>query len=385
MSGQSIPSSPHSHTIKAFEGGRGLAALFVALHHLGLRGTAIAPVRNGYLFVDLFFTISGFVICAAYATKLETAANFRSFLIRRFGRLFPLLAFSTGLYVLAQNLVIWVKQEAVVHGYASQFEQPAFLGYKIPHLAEVLSTLTFTQGMGIFDRLILNPVSWSISTEFYAYVLFAVACLCFRGRIRLVSFALLGVAGYWATAWATAHVHDCFNKGKCFDITYDFGFARCVCSFLMGALMYHVNRALRVNASVQVAAVIGLAALFWLAEAFPLLTFATPLLFAVLVLAVCNDTGWVAALLKAKPLQVLGQRSYSVYMIHPVLMIFIEPFARQADGFALSALATLAYIAALVALSGWTYRVIENPLRKRFNRMAAGQGETQSARGTSVP
>ena len=331
-------------------------------------------MRNGYLFVDLFFVISGFVICATYATRLETLGDFRSFLIRRFGRLFPLLVFSTVLYVLAKNGLIWAKRGAVALGHGDRFREAGFNDYLIPSAAEIVSTLTFTHGMGVFDRLVLNPVSWSISTEFYAYVLFAVICLWVTGRARLAIFALLSAVGFVATAWATSELHGCVNHGKCFDVTYDFGFARCVGSFFLGALVWHFSRAGRFSAgALQLAGLLGLAALFYFADVFPALAFVTPLLFAVLVLSVCRDTGWLSAVLKTRPCQVLGQRSYSVYMIHPVLMLCMAPFVRHATGAVAGTVAIVAYVGMLVVASGWTYRWIEDPLRRMFNRLADGK------------
>ncbi|MEO8022967.1 acyltransferase [Polaromonas sp.] len=369
-----------SGTIASFEGGRGLAALFVALFHFGHDANALSVVRNGYLFVDLFFVISGFVICSAYSTRLETAGDLRSFLIRRFGRLFPLLVFSTALYVLAKNLLVWAKQAAITRGLGGQFERSDFAGYLFPGLGEVVSTLTLTHGMGIFDRLILNPVSWSISTEFYAYVLFAAVCLAFSGAARLAVYVVLSASGLAATIWASLHVHDCLQAGKCFDITYDFGFARCVGSFFLGALTYHFSRLVRLNANeLQAVGLTGLVALFFVAEAWPMLVFASPLLFALLVFSVSQDTGFAASMLKSKPFQVLGQRSYSVYMMHPILMIFVEPFARRTQGTVLIAVVVVAYLAILLLVSGWTYKFIEDPLRKWFNRIAGDRRQSRVA------
>lgn len=373
-----ILSSSSPVTIASFEGGRGLAALLVALFHFGHDANAFSVVRNGYLFVDLFFVISGFVICSAYSTRMDTAVSLRSFMIRRFGRLFPLLVFSTVVYVLAKNLLIWAKQAAIARGYGGQFERSDFAGYLVPELGEIVSTLTLTHGMGIFDRLILNPVSWSISTEFYAYVLFAAVCFAFSGGTRLAVYVVLSLAGLAATIWAALHVHGCLQAGKCFDITYDFGFARCVGSFFLGALTYHFSRLVRPNANaLQLVGLIGLMALFYIAEAWPMLVFASPLLFALLVFSVSQDTGFAATVLKSKPFQVLGQRSYSVYMMHPILMIFVEPFARRTQGTVLIAVVVVAYVLTLLVVSGWTYKFIEDPLRKWFNRIAGDRRKSR--------
>src|SRR6185295_1034825 len=73
---------------------RGIAALLVVLHHLSLNpGSLLAYVpllQQGWLFVDLFFVLSGYVIAAVRAESPPTSQAARRFLIRRFFRLYPL-------------------------------------------------------------------------------------------------------------------------------------------------------------------------------------------------------------------------------------------------------------------------------------------------------
>src|SRR5258708_27828356 len=77
---------------QALDGWRGIAALLVALYHSPFYGHlyGVPLVRNAYLFVDLFFVLSGFVISHAYADRLADGKSVLVFLIRRFGRLWPL-------------------------------------------------------------------------------------------------------------------------------------------------------------------------------------------------------------------------------------------------------------------------------------------------------
>lgn len=333
--------------IKSFEGGRGAAAILVALFHLGVGAGYFSAIRNGYLFVDLFFVLSGFVICASYSLKLENMDSFRPFLLRRFGRLFPLMIFSTAIFVLVRN-----------------HQTFAEVGYSIPSKMEILSTLTLTQGMGVFDKLFLNYVSWSISTEFYTYLLFASICFFLRGRVRLLAFALITIVGFLITAWATIDVHKCLLKGKCLDISYDFGFARCAASFFLGALTYSFSRTIPFKPTVlQISGLTVLSALFFWTDKYPLLTFLFPLVFSVLVLSVSKDIGLLSVILKSSPFQLLGKRSYSIYMMHPILLFYMQSVITPL-------LTTLVYIAVLVFIADLTYRFIEDPFRKMFNRIA---------------
>src|SRR5262249_8257931 len=137
------------NVIKSLEGGRGLAALIVALFHLKIGIDHFSVVRNGYLFVDLFFVLSGYVICSAYSAKLNTVVDCQSFLIRRFGRLFPLLVFSTVVYVVFANVIVFAKHMAIAHGYAGTLHNPGDLDYLIPKPLEILSTLTMTHSLDV--------------------------------------------------------------------------------------------------------------------------------------------------------------------------------------------------------------------------------------------
>ena len=181
------------HVIKSFEGARGIAAILIAIFHLRYGVNYFSIVKNGYIFVDLFFVLSGFVICASYSDRLKTLNDFNIFMIRRFGRLFPLLIFSTFVYVVSENLQKLIKYYVIYFGYGGLLRTPN-LELMIPTVPEIFGTLTMTHGMGLFDKLILNSVSWSISTEFYAYVLFCFASLlCLKSNRLAVYFAISSI------------------------------------------------------------------------------------------------------------------------------------------------------------------------------------------------
>ncbi len=365
--------------IKSLEGGRGLAALIVALYHLKIGTADWSVLRNGYLFVDLFFVLSGFVICAAYANRMTSGTDFRAFVIRRTGRLLPLLLFSTLFFIVVQNGIVLAKRVAAAAGYGTVLGSPGALDFAVPDPVQLLAVATFTHGMGLFDDLILNTPSWSISTEFFTYLLFAVSCLLVRGPARLALFALLSVAGLVISVWASITIHDCLVKGGCLSLTYDFGFPRSVFSFFLGALCWHFCRTDRVTAALQkrapesLLALVGitlLVALLALVDRQPAWAFAFPFVFALLICGVCTDRGWLAEGLKTRPLQILGERSYSIYLLHMPLVMVFENLARRVESPALRLTVLVFFVATLLVLSGWTYRFIEQPFRDMFNRWA---------------
>lgn len=358
--------------IYALEGGRGAAALIVALYHLGIGTEHFGFIRNGYVFVDLFFVLSGFVIAAAYLNRLDSGIQLRSFFIRRFGRLFPLLIFSTIVFVLIENALVLAKRIAADYGYADALHNPDALAYAFPTISEALATLTMTHSLGLFDDLILNTPSWSISTEFYTYLLFAVVCFAVAGRLRLLSFALLSAGAFAITVWSSVTVHDCLNRGGCLSVTYDYGFPRTVFSFFLGSLVYLASNRIRFDARMlQGGGLILLALLFSFVDENPALAFAFPFVFAILIIACCQDSGPLAAILNTRYLKILGQRSYSIYLLHMPLILIFGNIAKRVDGLWAALAVVVAYVVTLVVISGWTYRFVEDPMRVRFNRLAA--------------
>jgi peptidoglycan/LPS O-acetylase OafA/YrhL len=370
--------------IKSFEGARGFAALMVALFHLQI--AAWFPlVGYGYLFVDLFFVLSGYLITSIYLHRIVSPTQFVKFILRRFGRLFPLLIFSSILFVLAVDVVTFAKNEAVARGLFRFSSGVSAVPFLVPTAGELLATVTMTHGVGFFNRPILNWASWSISAEFYTYLLFAMLCLTLPKRLRLAAFTLLALAGYAVTSWATLAHHSCLTTQYCFDVTYDFGLARCISAFFLGGVTWYAGQRfaaldVRRRGWLQWGTCVALAAIFTLARQMPLLAFVCPPVFAVFVLSLAGDVGSVAHVLKRPVFQLLGERSYSIYMMHPVLLQFLMPLQRKFTGPAASACMLIAYTLLTVWVAGYTYRLIEVPCRDFFNRIAGRVPEPRLSR-----
>src|SRR5216683_6021851 len=88
-------STDRSKHFIALDSLRGICASIVAFFHVD--GDAfiktIPVVANGFLFVDFFFVLSGFVIAASYGRKIVDGYSIGKFMFLRLGRLYPLHAF----------------------------------------------------------------------------------------------------------------------------------------------------------------------------------------------------------------------------------------------------------------------------------------------------
>lgn len=381
--------------IHSFEGARGVAAMLVALYHFNLFlpfGLAFpAFISYGYLFVDLFFVLSGYVICSTYENRLDTSNDFVTFTIRRFGRLYPLLIVSTAAFILVPDAFIFIKQILVALGHQRMFQSPGALEYVLPTSAELIATLTLTHGLGMFDKAILNYASWSISTEFYTYLVFAGVCILLKGRARLAAFAVLSVAGLLVTGWASLFVHHCVKQRACLDITFDFGLARCMGSYFLGCLtfyatMAYASRRARLNGSKsQICALLVVASLFALVAQAPMVALLFPIAFALLIVSLSTDRGFIADLLKSKTAQMLGQRSYSIYLMHPALLQLFGHSLGHISGVGKGVAILVVYTVTLIVVSGVTYQFIERPFRDLFNRWAQKQAQGRANQRLLTP
>src|SRR5215469_18857626 len=150
---------------ESLDGLRGISAIAVVLFHITWSNhiTETHLIRESYVFVDLFFILSGFVITRAYSTRIHTLREAGSFLALRFFRIYPLhiavlLAFI--LYEMAK--IPGIHLGLAVHPFDERCE--GFLSNLF-----LVESLTFSSGFPTW-----NVPSWSISCEMVAYVVFAV-------------------------------------------------------------------------------------------------------------------------------------------------------------------------------------------------------------------
>jgi peptidoglycan/LPS O-acetylase OafA/YrhL len=364
-----------AHRFEALDAWRGICALAVALEHLNTTSVIRhnAFVRHSYRFVDFFFVLSGFVIAHAYGRRMQgETGEARSFLIRRVGRLWPLHATILFAWIVLE-CGIWVAAQRGI----SINHRPFTEGNT---LAAIAPNLLLVHGWGIFDHLTWNGPSWSISTEAFAYLLFAGVCVAIPSRRLAWTCALLLVAGVLVTALAAP-------DGM--ESTFDFGIARCVYGFMAGVLVRTLwgRYAPKLGTLGELAIVIAVAAgVMWLPLDWRGI-FVTPL-FALAVWVFASEDGALSRALRRPWPQALGAWSYSIYMVHAVFALALLTGALLAtkhglhlfgrvDGIAaitgsapVTAAITAAYLGAVILVASFTYRRIELPGQRWAARWA---------------
>ncbi|KVQ87370.1 hypothetical protein WK09_20245 [Burkholderia ubonensis] len=351
-------------TVKALDGLRGAAALLVVFYHVDLDFHRLTYARGGYLAVDLFFVLSGFVICGAYGSKMADGPSLWAFMLRRFGRLWPAHIVTSFLNYCVANVVM-----GIIASFSPGHVAPKIL----PTVQETASLLTMSQGLHLFDHVFSTGVSWSTGDEFYVYILFGALCLFARGKLRLAAFGAMALIGYAVAVWASFVPHHCAAGYRCMDLSYDYGWARCLAGFFIGALLAEFRdsapvRALRAGRAQCIALA---AAVFVIAFAFQLpgLVFVAPIAFALLVGSLSGDAGPVCALLQTTPFQYLGRVSYSLYLSYGVFGALIHvaaAFRSPVDQ--MMVLAVFFYLS--FALAHTLYNRVEAPCRVRFHALA---------------
>jgi len=353
----------------ALDGWRGVCAVLVALHHFSANGyiAALPLIRNAWLFVDFFFVLSGFVISHAYHQKLGNGREIGAFAWRRFARLWPLHVTVLGAFVVLE-LIRFVMTGS------------GFTGERTP--VAFLANLFLVQSLGIFNGLTWNTPSWSISTEFYTYLVFAALCAAATNRSLRIVLSI----GLTASGLAVLIFFSRYGMRE----TFGWGFFRCLFGFFAGSLTYDAWKrrwfAGNFGSTAEIAAVaIALAFLVFVPGHRAFEYFAVPV-FALLVYIFAQEQGIVSRAMRSRGVGALGRWSYSIYMVHMlVLALFFSALdaagtgwtAKLPDGTEQIALGSrfaadslmLAYLAFVGALAAFTWRFLELPGQRMMVRV----------------
>ena len=378
----------------ALDGWRGICACLVVFFHAHGYSPLYRSdlIHHSFLFVDFFFVLSGFVIAYTYASRLDTWHGTRRFLLLRIGRVYPLHLFMLLLFV-AFELALMLK------GRTPGIEREAFTGGN--HPLAILSNLFLVQSLNIHDSLTWNGPAWSISTEFWTYVLFALASLWLGMRHWVVLLAIV------ATAVLLVHLS---KSGM--DTTYDYGLIRCVLGFALGIACFRLHplwtRAMKGASTaaitvLELLVVVGVVAFVSGVGDSPW-QFAAPFVFALAVLVFALEGGLLSRLFQFRLLNWIGMLSYSIYLTHAFIVMLLPRIIKAVtrldlwtpmplhDGTVVMAYGrndiegTLFYAFVLLVTIGFsalTYRWVETPGRE-WTRRWVGRSKAPGAAAAHV-
>jgi peptidoglycan/LPS O-acetylase OafA/YrhL len=334
---------------------RFLAAMWVVLFHywphLAVAGTP-ALVAKGYLGVECFFVLSGFILCHVYLPQFEAGRfKYGDFLWARIARIYPLHIAT----LVAMGLMAG-----------------AALAIGLPVDPDVLSLRALPANLAMVQAWGLSPVagwnhpSWSISAEWFAYLsfpLFAIAAIALRRWPRFAVACALALMALLYVGFARIAGFPLTRA------TISWGALRIIPCFFLGCALFLAWRA---SAADSRKALLGAA--FFGSGAFFSAQFGAPDLITVsafggliISLAQVSKSG---GRLGSHPFFVyLGEISYAIYMVcipWEVLFVNLAVKTLPLHSKQLPLPLWLFFIVALVPIAAAAHHLIEKPARDRI-------------------
>ncbi len=364
--------------IRPLTGIRGFAAGLVLVTHFfplwvklvpSLQWLALLSGR-GFLGVDLFFILSGFILNYVYFDQAKSRLSFseyRSFIWHRFVRIWP-VHFATIILLLALVLLAGCFSVTIAGNYSF-----AALPFQLT-MTHAWPFLPGSQNLDPYGAWTWNYPAWSISAEWFAYLLVFPAmwyCLKYLNGRSGISF-LLGylLLGVWTMVVRPMNLNCC---NMVCAVTFE---------FMTGALLYNVFRSSgkltrscqRLATPVFIVLVSGL--LFCPANT-PLFLACVVLLFPVLLLGMTAETALISKLFATPPALWLGRISYSIYMTQSItqriLKVVLVPEHYQQSPLGLRLALLAGSLILILTVASAVYYFVENPSRAYLRNLAEGR------------
>ncbi|SFB52153.1 Peptidoglycan/LPS O-acetylase OafA/YrhL, contains acyltransferase and SGNH-hydrolase domains [Rhizobium sp. NFR07] len=329
------------------DGIRALAVVLVLWFHI-----SNTTLTGGYVGVDVFFVISGFLI-----TRICLSKNFSfgSFWYARCRRILPAYL-ATMVVAGILSSVILLPDEAA---------QAARSLFAAPFM---LQNFVFWKQTSYFSpTLETNPFlhTWTLAVEWQFYLALPLLTMVLRHRHGLLWAALVVVfvASFVLSVWGAIY--------KPTPTFYLVPFR--AWEFLIGSFIAMTSTRLLpgaiLSSAVSVAGLIAIvfaAVVFTSKTIFPGFTALLPCLGAGALIwgGLRNPESWTCRALSLPPVRALGQASYSIYLVHWPIIVFVRYIWVHDEPFAV----TIAIVAASVGLGFLSWRFIEQPFRKKSDK-----------------
>lgn len=374
-------SKPHYDIL---DGLRGVAALLVVWYHVheGFSfaagdGRLITFINHGYLAVDFFFILSGFVIGYAYDDRWGRSLTLGSFFKRRLIRLHPMVVMGAVIGAVAfcvQGSVHW---------------DGAHVSLSLVMLA-LLCAMFFVPAVPCMGREVrgngemfpLNGPSWSLFFEYIGNIIYAVLIRRLPTKILAVLVCVLGIAYAW---FATADVsgYGSIGVGWTFDtVNFWGGLLRMLFPYTAGMLLARVFKPVKVRGAFWLCTIV-LVALFTVPYIVPIGGVHANGVFEFLCVAgvfpalvVLGASGTTTDIRSTRLCKFLGDISYPLYMVHyPFMYLFYARLIKWRQFTLGETWVAVAVLLACILLVAWLcMRFYDVPVRKFLaNRFLYGK------------
>lgn len=372
------------HRFEVLDGLRGVAAISVMLYHFCQR-MPLHPFMHADLAVDLFFVLSGFVLCYSYAEKLKQGLPVTTYVAKRLIRLYPMFAIA----VLLGALTLFGLYKASTTGFSLE-DILKSIGTNLLMLpffndVPIESARSGTAGKFFPGN---NPL-WSIFFEMVASLSLIVLCR-FKIKPLLIFTAVCFLAYVCHGIYLTIHNDANYLMFDAGFSTRNFlgGFPKVLYGFALGMCIFMGLESIRQNKIIlfweklphhllllSIVAVAVFAFPFWVKGLYKFAAIATALPVIVILGAVSvNATAKQISICKF-----LGDISFPLYCLHiPVQRLCYTAFDNYAPAFSYGVVPVITATVISVGLSYLILKLYDEPIRKALS-------ERLSRRDTSAP
>ena len=299
--------------------------------------------------MGFFFTLSGFVIMHVYGGRTAKISEYGDYLKKRLARMYPLHIVT---FLIAAFFARYYFRDSIV---------PNVL---LVHAWDVTGHLSF------------NYPSWSVSAEFFVYLLFPVFCILMNALGRLIVFFPFIFALTMTIAFRAVGLRD-WN-----EVTYDFGCLRAVPSFVAGMVVYQLatQRFGQLRVPVWIAHGSTIVTLLLMLSGVPDEIMLVAMALVVFILAKAEPQ--VPGILSKPFPRALANSSYGFYLLHALVGPVIFWGAVKAFHVADSTMYAIVPVAivATAGLSILSFRYLENPARRFLSEVRLTKPNLRSAR-----
>ncbi|CAD6177309.1 putative acyltransferase [Escherichia coli] len=358
------------------DGMRGICALLIACSHFpaSFLGDQWVLFRHPFVFTNLFFGLSGFILLSVYRERLTTFRHYLLFCGKRIKRLLPLHLVTT-LFIMIVPVVSWWLQCLTTRFIPG--ETPGGMPALPWDSYAFFVHLFLLQGGGLLSTLVYNFPTWSLGAILYCSLLMGII-LVFAGRLRIILFTLIcAVSVYVLIKYAPHYMTS----------SHDYGIFRALACFFSGVLAAEIRchcRALSPDVLrwlplFQTLVLMSMLALMTVVQADTWLTFLLLPVLTLFLFVFSYDEGDYAGALKLPVFRWLSERAYSVFMNQALLLFLgaevqrcsellgLSPFNTRVAG----TLTLVLYLFLLLLLSDLTWRHIECRFNKKRSAVMA--------------
>ena len=381
--GSSIIIKPDKPHYGILDGLRGVAAITVVCFHL-FEAYATSHldqiINHGYLAVDFFFMLSGFVIAYAYDGRWATMST-ADFIKRRLIRLQPMVVIGAII-----GAIMFYFQGCSVWDVSTVTLTALFIGTFMNAL--ILPATPGLEIRGLGEMYPLNGPSWSLFFEYIGNILYAL----FIRKLSTGGLAILvGLAGVGLASFAMFGPYGDICAG--FSLTgkeFTGGFLRVLYSFSAGLLLFRLFKPIKVKAafwgcSILVVALlsvprIGGAEYFWMNGLYETICFA--LLFPAIIYM--GASGKITNRYTERICKFLGAISYPLYMVHyPFIYLYYAWVKNEKLTFQESLPGAVALVIGSIVLAWLSLKWYDVPVRRYLTKWFSGSKEIGASSKTN--